>query len=334
MSGPTDSRRRSLIAAGVAVAIHLALFLVPRSLPAPKPATPVGAVDDVATDVEIDLVGPIASATPLPAIVGGPGEVPEHFAALVPATSASIAPSPPSVVEAAPSSSSAPPPLVLYGPAPAITFEIHPFLGNSGAPPSSPASTTSTTFHSARPDAPALADAKRNAEGAIKAGAREKDLGNGLGPDGPILTALRDATYGSTAPERGNATFLAVVDGNGLVVDLKLVASKGGEKGWEDARSRAEKALAGVKLSLRGARGAEVKVEVYSDIRLPSGRRPGDPPVKPTFSLEAPDQPGALDHGGGLPEVKRFTLGTFDLADIGAKPRRVVHARTLSLSTF
>ncbi|MDF2691663.1 MAG: hypothetical protein K0S65_46, partial [Labilithrix sp.] len=186
--------------------------------------------------------------------------------------------------------------------------------------------------HSAAPNAPTGAEAKRAVERSLKDAMRGRDTDLGLGPEGPILRALQDATYSGFAPERGGATFLAVVDTNGIVVDLRLLGSRGG-RGWEDTRARAARSLSGVKLALRGAKGTELTIEIESDVRLPSGAKPDAPPVSPTLTESHVVLPeNAPSDGTTSGVVQTYTLGVFDLADIKAKPRRIVHARLVRLS--
>jgi hypothetical protein len=162
-------------------------------------------------------------------------------------------------------------------------------------------------FHSAAPDAPTTAEAKRAIEKSLKDGMRTQDVNAGLGPEGPVLRALRDATYGSLAPDRGTATFLAKVDEGGTVIDLHVISSTGGEQGWSDARERALHLLKGMKLALRGGGAAEMRIAVQSDMRLPSGNTTG---------------------------ISGVTSGMFDVTDLSAKARRIVHARLVSITSL
>jgi len=210
-------------------------------------------------------------------------------------------------------------PVMLFAPPPTALGIAgsgpNPFAGSAGSTgPAGPAGSAERpvpgSFHSAAPDAPTAAEMKRAVEKSMKDAMRAQDVAAGLGPEGPVLKALQDATYGGLAPEHGSATFLAVVDASGSVIDLRLVASDGAEAGWSDTRERAMKALKGKKLSLRGGGGAELRIAVVSDVRLPSGNTPG-----------APVRPG-------------LTSGMFDVTDISAKPRRIVRARLVSISSL
>ena len=221
------------------------------------------------------------------------------------------APSPPLVD--APGSAA---PVMLFAPPPSALGIAgsgpNPFAGSAGSAGSAGRAERPVpgNFHSAAPDAPTPAEAKRVVEKSMKDAMRAQDVAAGLGPEGPVLRALQDATYGGLAPEQGTAVFLAVVDASGSVLDLRLIASNGAEAGWSDTRERAMQALKGKKPSLRGGGAAELRIAVVSDVRLPSGNTPG-----------APVRPG-------------LTSGMFDVTDMSAKPRRIVHARLVSISSL
>lgn len=210
----------------------------------------------------------------------------------------------------------------------------NPFLRGDGFGPPPRGAPASSAFQSARPDAPSAADAKRNADRAIRSGLAARDAAIGLGPEGPVLTALTEAARSSLAPERGTATFQATVDGAGLVVSLRLVGSTGGTDGWNDARDRAARALASTKLALRGSKGATITIVVESDVQLPSGTKPGAPPVRPTLKDSKVTLPEAVSNNAASDTVKTYTIGEGDLSDVGARPRRVVRARLVDISAF
>jgi hypothetical protein len=183
----------------------------------------------------------------------------------------------------------------------------------------------------ALPDKPS--DPKDNtAGGALKAGLLERDLALGLGPEGPVLDALRDATSMSASPERGYAMFAVSIDENGFVKDIRLGDRTGGT-GWDDAMNGALKALKGKKLALRGAvkgaKGVELKIEIKSDVVLPSGNRP-DQRIKTPMTRSQVSRSENVPAGGTPGVVETRTIATFDVTDIGAKPRRVVHAHLVS----
>lgn len=137
--------------------------------------------------------------------------------------------------------------------------------------------------------------------------ARDRELG--LGPEGPAMTALSEATRTSIAPLRGRAVFLIRAGGDGVVSSVDVIDSEGGS-GWVDAGRIALEALRGKKLKVpSGARGMNMRIEVRSDVKLPNGE-------------SAPF--GVRQGENKMPE---FTIP--DVSNIGAKPRRVVHAHAV-----
>lgn len=181
---------------------------------------------------------------------------------------------------------------------------------------------------------------EKRAEQSIKDALRAKDQNIGLGLEGPVVHALEDATHAGFAPDRGNATFVAVIDERGLVIDLKILSSNAstanGARGWEEVRQRAVKSLATAKIDMRGVKRAELKIAVESEVLLPSGSKPEDSPLKPTgtpvkngikVETAAPGSPSGADVAAGVEVLK------FDVADIGAKKQRVVHAKLVLMTT-
>jgi hypothetical protein len=179
---------------------------------------------------------------------------------------------------------------------------------------------------------------EKRAEQSVKDALRARDQSIGLGLEGPVVHALEDATHAGFAPERGTATFVAVIDERGLVVDLKILSStassSNGARGWEDVRQRAVKSLATAKIDMRGVKRAELKIAVESEVLLPSGNKPDGPKihndVKPTpmkVETNAPPSPGGADVVAGA-EVAQF-----DVTDVGAKKQRVVHAKLVLITT-
>lgn len=329
-------RGRVTLAAGVAALAHVSIFLVlglravrPQPLGSPPPAATYEPIElsvvlersEVAVD-EHDSAG-VASAHEPVAVRGSLSARSEPSAG--PSRALDEAPS-----EAPPAGSAAP--VTLFS-TPPVAIGIagdgpNPFVGAREA--TGPTSPTGT-FRSAAPDAPTAAEAKRAVEHSLKTVMRARDVEVGLGPEGPVVRALEDATYGGLAPDRGNATFLAIVDARGLVVDVRLLSSSGGD--WNDVRHRAARALAGKKIDLRGAKGAELKIRVDSDVRLPSGNEPGKP-VRPTLSDSKVVLPENVPAGGTADVVKTYKVGTFDVTDVAAKPRRIVHGQLVSMTTL
>ncbi len=149
------------------------------------------------------------------------------------------------------------------------------------------------------------------AERALRDALRASDRVVGLGPEGPAITALREATSSSLAPLNGRALFTIRAGADGEVLGIDLLHASGGS-GWDDAKRLALEALRGKKLSLpRGAKGANVRIEIVSELSYPSGQR---------SKLGLGVRPGAIV----LP----------DESNIGQNPTRKIHARATGTEVF
>jgi hypothetical protein len=204
-------------------------------------------------------------------------------------------------------------PALATSPAPATSSGTEPIAGgntdwvvNTGSVaegPIAPGISNGANPFLTRPvESPAPPASARRKDYSLNNALRAQDAAKGLGPDGPVLRALEEETRTSLAPVRGNATFRAIVDATGTVTGLRVLDSTGDTQGWDDARQRAFAALQKKKLDVRGTNGALIDIHVESDLRFPSGAK------------SRVEVTGPLSLGG-------------DLADIGAKPQRVVHAR-------
>ena len=329
-------RHRSLVTAGAASVLHLALLLLAwrasslRTVqhPAAEEATGEITITEI-TVLEAPSPSRAERGPAEPASREGASTRSEQTRVPTPTTeapsSAPGAPEPgPEGVVGEPSTP------MLFIPTPGeIGLSGHgttnPFFRPGALPDPSPAQVA---------EASPTGNGKRAAEQSIKDAMRARDVGVGLGPEGPVLRALQDATYGGLAPDRGSATFLAIIDTNGVVIDLRLLKSRGGDDGWADARDRAKQALSGSKIALRGARGAELRIEVDSDVRLPSGNRPDAPPVQPELTPSKITIQTNAPQDSTSSTVQSLTVGRFDVTDFKAKARRIVHTRLVSMSNF
>ena len=124
------------------------------------------------------------------------------------------------------------------------------------------------------------------------------------GAEGAVDSAVRDIL---TGPDQGTADFVIETDASGKVVSV-TTTGKGAE--WQNSAKRIQAALAGKTAQFRGGSGA-VRVVIHTEVAylLPDGRTA--PISKPEFSGI-----GVAVH--------------FDLSDIGQKPTRQVHTRTVS----
>jgi hypothetical protein len=138
--------------------------------------------------------------------------------------------------------------------------------------------------------------------------AHDRDIG--LGPEGPVVRALSEATPASIAPLRGRALFLVRSGGDGVVSGIELVDFEGGS-GWLDVGKIALANLRGKKLVVpRGANGLSMQIEVRSEMKLPNGQN------APVFVQRG---------DSNMPE-----LTVPDPSNVGVQPRRVVHSRVVS----
>jgi hypothetical protein len=193
------------------------------------------------------------------------------------------------------------------------------------------------------------AEAQQKLQAALRASARGRERELGLGPEGPVLHALGDATTASQAPVRGRAVFLAVADAKGVIVGIDVVECNGERPGWASAAALARFALKSIKLRMPStARRAEMRIEVVSDWKLPSLHDPGvDSSV---FSVGVGAGEGAqstkvavldvlptvhmaeIARGLSVP-VPKIAGDAFaadgDLADLSARPQRVVRTKLL-----
>ncbi len=195
------------------------------------------------------------------------------------------------------------------------------------------------------------AESERTVKKALRDPARERERELGLGPEGPLRTALADGTSRSLAPVRGRAVFVATSNAAGEVVSIELEDAEGGRPGWADAARVALEELKGKRLRLpTGITRAVMKIEVTSAWKLPSGQDPGsnvsvfhipvskgetkDSPkvsiLEPTIRNEEIELGGPGGPKITVPTIQLDIIGTnHDPSNIGAKPRRVVHTRVL-----
>lgn len=198
------------------------------------------------------------------------------------------------------------------------------------------------------------AEQKRLRDRTLRDPARERELALGLGPEGPVLRALSEATSQSTAPVKGRAVFVAKTGPSGEVESIELHDAEGGRGGWAEAGRLALEALRGKKLRLSGGTTrAVMRLEVTSAVKLPSGHDPGTEltifhvPVtkgegkdstkvrvlQPEIGVaDIPIAPGVVLK---MPYFSMTILGTNgDLVDIANAARRVVHTRVLETTVM
>jgi hypothetical protein len=195
------------------------------------------------------------------------------------------------------------------------------------------------------------AEAKARVDHALTAEARARETELGLGPDGPVRTALTSAMYGTESPVGAKVVFEVRADKNGTVLSIDVLSADTNLQAFRTTAARAKTLLAGKTLRLpSSAKGAVMKLEVSSAWKLPSGHDPGTQVelfgralkkgegnastkvvllAPPRVRCISPDDP-KNDLKLPLCGLEAPLFGTDgDPADIGAKARRIVHTRLI-----
>ncbi len=144
--------------------------------------------------------------------------------------------------------------------------------------------------------------------GGLREHLSDTDVSLGLGYGGPSVAAARDAITSNDAT--GRARLEVEIDQSGLVRTVKVLRTSGRDNEWDLVALTMRKVLLHKKNRIpAGSRGLVLVLQVEAVMRLPSGGE-GESSTKM--------RPQGLGIGG-----------EFDVADIGAKPSRVVHARVV-----
>ncbi|MDP9036288.1 MAG: hypothetical protein M3O50_15915 [Myxococcota bacterium] len=133
----------------------------------------------------------------------------------------------------------------------------------------------------------------------------EHDHGAGLDRSGAVIGVAEDVARQNDAPLDSRALVELTIDTNGRVTNAHLLDASTGHDAWERIAASLVSSLHARQSILRRGLATIVTLEITSKWQLPSG-----------------DSPGGAVHSnpGGF---------SFDVADIGARPLRVVHARIL-----
>jgi hypothetical protein len=170
---------------------------------------------------------------------------------------------------------------------------------------------------------------KRRLDRALTQGLMDADVARGRGAGGPVLRSLEAAVYASSAPLNGQASFVFTIDSEGKLVSSVLGDASTDREAWARVARQTAQAFVARKLSVPKGKGVKLTVAVTSHLELPSGADPG-------FEISTQGIP--LKKGGG-PRSTKLDLSIFpfpaatlagDPADIGARPRRMVHAHVVS----
>ncbi len=133
---------------------------------------------------------------------------------------------------------------------------------------------------------------------------KDKKLGLDLPAAGTVASIFRAAVLASDTPSTARAAFAVQLGPGGAVKAVKFVSSTHGTQAqWEAIAASVKAALNAQKLALTGdyAKGANISVNVQSKMQMPSGAK--------------------VDAG-----LELSLTQTFDVSDIGARPKRVVSA--------
>jgi hypothetical protein len=185
------------------------------------------------------------------------------------------------------------------------------------------------------PSAPARTkkrvNVKKRLDQALAQGLQNQSTALGLGAGSPVMRSLEAAVYASSVPLNGNALFTFVIDSEGTLVSSSLGDVSSDRDKWERVARQAAQALAQRKLVVPKGRSVKLTVAVSSHLELPSGADPG---------LEVRALGIPLKKGGGPRSTRIDLLNPLtpmaplslagDPADIGAKPRRMVHSHVVS----
>lgn len=335
MSPTTRSRiPLSLLAA---LALHAAGLLLVRAVP-PRPLelSTIGHAFERSPEFWIDLrpVAPASSSEPPRGALETPSPAPEsaHRAAILPRRTTSQAPAPPEP-NPEPVPSPAPPPAGASdydgppdeppraGALPALAGP--PIWAVPGAMP--------------RAAAPTPAPIRPTAQ-AVLAGSDEQAR---FPAAGTLASAVMEQVRSSSTPPDSDSTFLLTLDARGQIATVDVVVAKGGDrKEWDRIARAVKDQFAGrvFPMPTAFAGGGRVLVSVKSQLVLPAG-------TKEVVSNPRPALMGGNTSIVTLPGVRDDRLSSlmtthlppdaimigiqfdFDVTNIGAKRRRVVHTR-------
>lgn len=175
----------------------------------------------------------------------------------------------------------------------------------------------------------------------------EYDRDIGLGPEGPVIEDLLKSVYASAINLKGKVTFRVSFDEKGRLVSLYVLSCDGERSAWEELGTQAKSSLAG-KEGRHTTEGYESDIEIVTAVKNPSGTDPGAQVSLFGFDLKDGGGPEATKIAilPLKPQLTTLTIGETkvvvpvvlftvlamrgDLSDLGATPRRVVHARVVN----
>jgi hypothetical protein len=350
--------RRDRVALAFALAVHAAAVVGARraAVGAPSPAR----VELEPSEVAIEIEERPVSASP-----GPPDELRQR--AIAPATVRAAAPSRAAPPAASPVTQETASAIVPPESAPRVSPPSEPPRPSTPLTLAQIGLEGPNPFVTSAPIPPATPTPREAVDGvsrSISESLLKHDRSVGLGSEGPAIAVIEETVLASTAAVNGRAVLGVMADALGVVTGVACL--DGDHAQWDAIATTIGNALRGKRLrSAPGGRGVQMRIEVTSREELPSGRDPGlevrvfkNPfhrgiplkhgrgprsssvdilEVNPRIVIDDPNP----DETDGPPTaaaqrfptahievVKVFALD-FDPVDIGAKARRVVHARVL-----
>lgn len=300
--------RRLVVTLGIAALAHATVWGFVR---APARVAPSPAPDDQADVLQLVATDPITAEAPRteepPALVTMPhtptrvhGSESKLIAIAVPTVPPIAAPG--GAASDIPMITAAPP-----EPSGGAAPKAFPSLIALGSPGSHAVIFPSTLGSASEPTKEVAAAKKLDAQ--LKSAVDAKDTENGSGFGGPVVSAAHAAAGQSGV--LGWATFDVSTDALGKVTRVRLVDFGGDEQEWKRVATGLDQSMAGRPLKVPGgAAGVSVRVKVEASMKLPSGAK------KPLTPFIGAGSVGA----------------EFDVADIGAKPKRMVSVHIVSES--
>lgn len=159
---------------------------------------------------------------------------------------------------------------------------------------------------------------------------------------GTLASALANEIRGSSTPPDSSGVFELVIDAKGQLVSVQVIAADPiHRKEWDRVARTVAQRFAGQTLPLPDtyAIGSRIRVAVTSQLTMPDGTPHGVPVPSPTIPglpnehdirIESRDDRHREGNGKSALPPTKLAIGLsfqFDLANIGAKRRRVIHTR-------
>jgi hypothetical protein len=162
-------------------------------------------------------------------------------------------------------------------------------------------------------DAPSAEKLAAKVSKDLAQGADDRARGAG-GYGGPVVSAAHDASMGWRAPQTGYAVIAVDFDAKGIATRVTLVDASGDRPEWQQVADAVGKGLANKPVLVPpGAGGLRVTVKVQAKLAFPSGA---------TDRVSGPSI--------GTDGTQATASVSFDLSDVGQKPRRIVGVVVLS----